>query len=104
MKSIARHYAIADAGVLAIEAGCDGVLICSSDHDVQARTLEALIHAVEDERLARSAVDDILKRHRRAKERFLTTTISARRAGRTWQAVVGRDQHRTIADEMARFV
>ena len=39
------------AAVLAIEAGCDGVLICSGDHDTQAAALEALVHAVEDERL-----------------------------------------------------
>ena len=40
-----------DAAVLAIEAGCDGVLICSGDHDAQAAALEALVHAVEDDRL-----------------------------------------------------
>ena len=34
--------------MLAIEAGCDGVLICSGDHDTQAAALEALVHAVED--------------------------------------------------------
>src|SRR5262249_37790848 len=31
MKAIARDYAPAEAAVLAIEAGCDGVLICSGD-------------------------------------------------------------------------
>ena len=34
--------------MLAIDAGCDGVLICSGDHDTQAAALEALVHAVED--------------------------------------------------------
>ena len=57
--------------MLAIEAGCDGVLICSGDHDAQAAALEALVHAVEDERLPLSRVEDALQRQRRAKERFL---------------------------------
>jgi beta-N-acetylhexosaminidase len=35
------------AAVMAIEAGCDGALICSGDHDTQAAALEALVHAVE---------------------------------------------------------
>src|SRR5712691_10860243 len=33
MKAIAAEYAAPAAAVLAIEAGCDGVLICSGDHD-----------------------------------------------------------------------
>ena len=52
MKAIATTYAVPDAAVLAIEAGCDGVLICSGDHNVQAATLEAIVHAIE----ARAAV------------------------------------------------
>ena len=47
MKAIAAGYAVPEAAVLAIEAGCDGVLICSGDHATQAAALEALIHAVE---------------------------------------------------------
>src|SRR5437016_3058922 len=40
MKAIAAEYAVPEAAVLAIEAGCDGALICSGDHDVQAAALE----------------------------------------------------------------
>ena len=47
MKAIASDYPVPAAAVLAIEAGCDGVLICSGDHDTQAAALEALVHAVE---------------------------------------------------------
>ena len=36
MKAIADKYAVPSAAVLAVEAGCDGVLICGGDHDVQA--------------------------------------------------------------------
>ena len=70
MKAIANEYAVPAAAVLAIEAGCDGVLICSGDHDTQAAALEALVHAVEDERLPLSRVEDALARQQRAKERF----------------------------------
>ena len=43
-----------------LQAGCDGVLICSGDLDTQAATLEALIHAVEDRRDCATRLDDAL--------------------------------------------
>ena len=66
MKAVADGYDVPGAAVLAIEAGCDGVLICSGQHDVQAATLEALIHAAEDDRLSAGRVDDALRRQRHA--------------------------------------
>ena len=48
MKAVANEYAVPISAVMAIEAGCDGVLICSGDHAAQVAALEALIHAVED--------------------------------------------------------
>src|SRR3954469_16418740 len=71
MKAIANEYSVPSAAVLAVEAGCDGVLICSGNHDLQAAALEALIHAVEENRLPFGRVEDALKRQLRAKERFL---------------------------------
>src|SRR5438105_4010077 len=47
MKAIANNYEVPEAAVMAIDAGCDGVLICSADYDTQARTLEAIVKAVE---------------------------------------------------------
>jgi beta-N-acetylhexosaminidase len=105
MKAIAAEYAVPTAAVLAIEAGCDGVLICSGDHDTQAAALEALIHAVESDRLRLSRVEDALKRQQRAKERFLAAPVAARPpAARALRSALGRDEHRAIADEMARFL
>jgi len=105
MKAIANTYAVAEAGVLAIGAGCDGVLVCSADYDTQARTLEALIHAVESERLVYSRVEDALKRQQRAKERFLGAAMMSRPTGaKTLRQIIGREEHRAIADEMARFL
>ena len=105
MKAVANEYAVPSAAVLAVEAGCDGVLICSGDHDTQAAALESLVHAIEDERLRLTRVEDALARLQRAKERFLAAPIAARPPhGRALRAILGRDEHRAIADEMARFL
>jgi beta-N-acetylhexosaminidase len=105
MRAIAAAYSVPEAAVLAIEAGCDGVLICSGDHDTQALALEAIVHAVEEGRIRQSRIDEALKRLQRAKERFLTAAMAARPAtGRALRSVLGRDEHVAIADEMARFL
>jgi beta-N-acetylhexosaminidase len=77
MKAIARTYAVPDAAVQAIIAGCDGLLICSGDVALQAATLEALVYAVEQGRIAYKRLDDALARLRRAKERFLAQPVTA---------------------------
>ena len=107
MKAIAKHYEIPDAAVQAIAAGCDGVLICSGDIGAQVASLEALIHAVEDERIPYKRLEDALRRHRHAKERFLAAPVAQRppgRKGQPYEQIVGCDAHRRIADEMARFL
>jgi len=105
MKAVAAEYEVPTAAILAVQAGCDGVLICSGDHDKQAAALEALVHAVEDARIPMSRVDDALARQRRAKERFLASPVAPRPlTARTLRAALGRDEHRAIADEMARFL
>jgi beta-N-acetylhexosaminidase len=104
MKALANDWSVPDAALLAIEAGCDGVLICSGDHDVQAAALEALVHAVEDGRLPLTRVDDALKRHQRAKERFLAAGLAPRPLGpKALRDVIGRTEHQQVADDMARF-
>jgi beta-N-acetylhexosaminidase len=105
MKAIASQYTVPAGAVLAIEAGCDGVLICSGAHDVQAATLEALVHAVEDESLPLARIEEALQRQRRAKERFLSASGPPRPlTGRALRQQLGADVHRAIADEMARFL
>lgn len=105
MKAIANQYPVPSAAVLAVEAGCDGVLICSGDHDVKAAALESLVRAVEAERLRLSRVEDALRRQRRAKERFLAAPVLSRPLqGRALRQLLGRDEHRAVADEMARFL
>ena len=105
MKAIVDRYAVPSAAVLAVEAGCDGVLICSGDHDLQAAALEALVHAVEDDRLRLARVEDALTRQQRAKERFLAApVVSHPPQPRQLRDVLGRDEHRAIADEMSQFL
>ena len=105
MKAIARDYEVPKAAVMAIDAGCDGALICSGDTATQAAALEEIIHALEEDRLSRTRVEDALKRHQRAKERFLAAPIGARPLrGPALRAALGRDDHQAIAGEMARFL
>ncbi|MGH9347443.1 MAG: beta-N-acetylhexosaminidase [Vicinamibacterales bacterium] len=102
MYAIAKHYAVADAAVQAIAAGCDGLLVCSGSVEAQAAALEALVHATENDRLPFRRVEDALSRQRRAKERFLAAPASD--AGAPLRAVLGADEHRRVADEMSRFL
>ena len=87
----------------AIEAGCDGFLICGGDVELQASALETVVHAVESGRITRTHLDDALARQRRAKERFLTVSVKPDRVSAV-RAVIGSDAHRSIADEMARYL
>src|SRR5262249_18891263 len=81
MKALATDYTVPESGVLAIEAGCDAVLICSGEVDVQAQALEAVVHAVETERIRLSRIEDAVRRLQRAKERFLAASVSPRPLG-----------------------
>ena len=91
---------VPDACVAAVAAGCDVVLVCSGNHDLQAATLEALIRAVETGELPYSRVDQALARQRRTKERFLSDPRG--RAAAPSQ-VLASDAHQAVAGEMARF-
>lgn len=105
MKAVSAHYPVPDAAVEAVRAGCDGLLVCSGDVELQALTLEALVRAVESGAIPSARVDDAFKRLKRAKERFLTRErrpIGAR--VRLLAGVLGRDDHRAIADEMAAWL
>jgi beta-N-acetylhexosaminidase len=104
MKALANDYKVPESAVLAVEAGCDALLICSGDVDVQAAALESIVHAVETERIRLTRVEDALRRQQRAKERFLAAGVAPRQPGsKALEQTLGQDAHRRIADEMARF-
>ena len=100
MKAIAARMPVPDACVKAIAAGCDAVLVCSGNHDLQVATIEALIRAVETGELGYARVEQALTRQRRAKERFLVSTPGP--AGRLTD-VLATQAHQAVADQMARF-
>jgi beta-N-acetylhexosaminidase len=105
MKAVSTRTPVPEAAVHAIRAGCDGLLICSGDVELQARTLEALVRAAESGELPTQRLDSALQRLRRAKERFLAAErprTSARL--RMLRTVIGRDEHQAIAAEMAAFL
>jgi len=104
MKAIAATWPVADAAVQAVAAGCDALLICSGNVDLQAQALEALVHAVEDGRVNLRAFQDTHKRLRLAKERFLATPVGAPRRTAELRQILGCDAHRRVADEMARYL
>jgi beta-N-acetylhexosaminidase len=105
MKAVSERYAVADAAVEAVRAGCDGVLICSGDIDLQGRTLEALVRAVESGRIPATRHDDAFARLKRAKLRFLfgdrpTAGVRIKRL----RGVLGREEHQRVAAQMASFL
>jgi beta-N-acetylhexosaminidase len=106
MKAIASTYSVPDAAVQAIAAGCDGLLIGSGEVEVQAVTLEALVHAVEDRRISFKRLEDAHMRLRAAKERMLAESmpagLSAGPSKAVLRQVLGCDAHRRVADDMAR--
>jgi beta-N-acetylhexosaminidase len=105
MKAVSEQITVPLATVQAVNAGCDGVLICSGDVDVQAATLEALVKAVETGEIRAARLDDAFTRQRAAKERFLATSRPGTSARvRALKGVLGRDEHQAIAAEMASFL
>lgn len=105
MKAVAAHYAVPAAAVAAIRAGCDAVLVCSGDADVQARTLEALVRAAESGEIPAARLDDARRRLGAAKARFLARSRpSLTERQQAIRAVIGRDEHRAVAEEMAAYL
>ena len=105
MKAVANRWSVPEAAVAAIQAGCDGVLVCSGDVSVQAATLEALIKAAESHDIPAARLDDARRRMRIARESFVVTErmTPATRVKRLSE-VLGRHEHSAIADEMAAFL
>jgi beta-N-acetylhexosaminidase len=103
MKAISAHRAVEGAAVDAIAAGCDLVLICGTDHDLQARAIEELIRAVESERVPLARVEDALARQRRAKERFLGTLPPRPLTGAALRDRLARADALAVAEEMAAW-
>jgi beta-N-acetylhexosaminidase len=105
MKAISGRYGVPEAAVEAIRAGCDALLVCAGDCDLQGRTLEALIRAAENGTIPHGRLDDALRRGRAARQRFLSAPRPAPGTRlRGLKQVVGREEHQAVAQEMAAFL
>ena len=105
MKAVSAQYAVPEAAVDAIRAGCDAVLVCHGDVDLQARTLEALVKAVESGVITAKRFDDAFMRLKRTKGRFLMAERPGPTARiRALRGVLGREEHRLVAAEMAAYL
>ena len=105
MKAVSAHYAVPDAAIDAIRAGCDAVLICQGDVDLQARTLEAIVKAAESGAIPAKRLDDAVLRLKRAKQRFLTGERPGAGARiKALRGVLGREEHQLVAAEMAAYL
>ncbi len=105
MRAVADAYTLQESAVMAIEAGCDVVLLCGADQAPQAAALEALVRAVESERLSYKRIDELVMRHRRVRERFLPATIGWRPPSpEVLRAALGREEHQAIAEEMRQYL
>ena len=103
MRAIAGRFGISEATVGAVAAGCDAVLMCGAEQEQQVAALEALIHAVEEGTIPLKRVEDALARHRRVKERFLALPRPRPLTGNALRELLGRNEHQSVADDMARF-
>jgi beta-N-acetylhexosaminidase len=105
MKAVSSKYDVPEAAVDAIRAGCDGLLICSGDTDLQGRTLEALVRAVESGHIPATRHDDAFARLRRAKQRFLIDQRPGPGARiKQLRHILGREEHQLVAAEMAAYL
>jgi beta-N-acetylhexosaminidase len=108
MKAISNSYAPGEAAVAAIAAGCDALLMCGKgsavDIGLQVEVLEALIHAVETEKLPAKRVEDALARNKAAKERFVINRQEWRPpSAEQLKRVIGCEAHQIISHEMSAF-
>lgn len=104
MQAIGRSWTPAEAAVAAIRAGCDTVLVCAGDIEVQASVLEALVKAVESGEIPLARLDDAVARVGRQKTRFLgAVRPPVRERVRAWKQVVGCEEHQLVAAEMAAY-
>lgn len=69
MRAIAEHYGLAEASILALEAGAD-MIISGGTYEAQRKAVEAIAAAVESGRLQREALEQSVQRIARLREAF----------------------------------
>ncbi|RPJ56021.1 MAG: beta-N-acetylhexosaminidase, partial [Acidobacteria bacterium] len=121
MKAIAAYHSRDRAVVGALAAGCDTLLLCGTDVAAHAAALESIVHAVEREDLSYKRIEDSLARQRRTKSRFAAMKPWVDEVSGGWivpplspawrplppaqlRAIVGRDEHQAVAQEMREYL
>jgi beta-N-acetylhexosaminidase len=98
MKGITEKWSVAEAAPMAIEAGCDLLLVCESI-DQQVAALESVIHRVEQGRISEARVEESVNRLQELKKRFLCVDSSGPDAIKKW---VGSERHADLVREIEK--
>jgi beta-N-acetylhexosaminidase len=99
MAAIGARWAIEDAAVQAVAAGCDALLVCWSD-EKQARVVEALAREAERSPAFRARCDEALARVHDARARSTVRPLDDAGIDR----VVAGEESRAVAAEIARRI
>jgi beta-N-acetylhexosaminidase len=98
-KALAGEWEIGERAVLAAQAGCDVIRIGSADMAAQMEAMEGLIRATEGGMFRFTERDDVRRRLRRLKERFLLPYADP--DPRLAPQIVGRAEHEALAREIS---
>ncbi len=98
MKAVAARWPMGEVAVRAALAGVDLIPICAR-HELQVEAAEALVHAVEDERIAWKEMEDSLLRIQRLEDAFLLPYRDP--DPRQARAEAGGAEQRELAQEIA---
>jgi beta-N-acetylhexosaminidase len=98
MRAIAARWSIEEAAVMAIEAGCDALLVCSSDDQMQERAVEGLTRESQASPSFRARCDQALARVMEARRRATARPLD----GEDLARIIGGDRARKVAAEIAR--
>jgi beta-N-acetylhexosaminidase len=99
MKGITEKTKVAEAAVLAMEAGTDLLLVCKS-YDQQMAALEGLISAVDSGDLSEKRIDASVRRVLALKNRVHVRTKSLTLS--EIKKIVGCDKHRALLDALKK--
>jgi len=102
MKGITQKWSVGEAAVLAIQAGCDLLLICSGKEASPLEAMEGLIHAVEKGEIPEERINQSLDRVLALKERFLLQKEDTPTDPKEIKRLIGCDRHRSIVKEIEK--
>ena len=105
MKAITGIRSVEDAAVEAIAAGCDMILLCGVDVELQISVIEKLIDAVEKNVISRQRLEEALSRQELVKSAFLKGVRKERLISlETLNGLIGSDEHKTVAAEIKKLI